>query len=51
MEKKLYYTNNKLISKLNIYFEVNLSQFNDIIITTYLLEFRKYTGKKSCSKL
>ena len=29
MEKTLYYTNNKLISKLNIYFDVNPSQFND----------------------
>ena len=33
MEKELYYTNNKLISKLNIYFDVNPSQFNDKIIT------------------
>ncbi len=32
MEKELYYTNNKLISKLNIYFDVNPSQFNDIMI-------------------
>ncbi len=29
MEKELYYTNNKLISKLNIYFNVNPSQIND----------------------
>ncbi len=32
MEKELYYTNDKLISKLNIYFHVNPSQFNDIIL-------------------
>ena len=30
MEKELYYTNNKLISKLNIYFDLSPSQFNDI---------------------
>ena len=32
MEKELYYTNNKLISKLNIYFDANPSQFNNIMI-------------------
>ena len=32
MEKELYYTNNKLISKLNIYFDLSHSQFNDIMI-------------------
>ncbi len=31
MEKELYHTNNKPIFKLDIYFEVNPSQFNDII--------------------
>ncbi len=31
MEKELYYTNNKLISKWNIYFDVSPSQFNDKI--------------------
>ena len=31
MEKELYYTNNKLISKLIIYFDVNPCQFNDIM--------------------
>ena len=32
MEKELQYTNNKLISKLNIYFDLSPSQFNDISI-------------------
>ena len=32
MEKELYYTNNKLISKLNIYFDLSPSQYNDIKI-------------------
>ncbi len=31
-EKELYYTNNKLISKLDIYFDLSPSQFNDIMI-------------------
>ncbi len=31
MEKELFYTNNKLISKLNIYFDLSTSQFNDIM--------------------
>ncbi len=32
MEKELYFTHNKLISKLNIYFDLSPSQFNDIMI-------------------
>ncbi len=30
MKKEIYCTNNKLISKLDIYFDVNPSQFNNI---------------------
>ncbi len=37
MEKELYYTNNKLKSKLNIYFD--LSQFNDIANVAQQLTF------------
>ncbi len=41
MEKELYYTNNKLISKLNIYIDVSPSQFNDIRIMFLLLKCYK----------
>ena len=30
MEKELYYTNNKLILKFNIYFDLSPCQFNDM---------------------
>ncbi len=36
MEKELYYTNNKLISKLNIYFDLSPSQFNDASAHSFL---------------
>ncbi len=39
MEKELYYTNIKLILKLEIYFDVNPYQFNDIMIIIYLCRY------------
>ncbi len=35
MEKELYHTNNKLISKLNIYFDLSPSQVNDICMNLW----------------
>ncbi len=36
MEKELYYTNNKLISKLNMYFDLSACQFIYMIYCLFI---------------